>query len=261
MARRNFSVIIPDNPDRLLALATTILQKHEQDGAASRLSTTFTQPLQALLATARIENDRRNELDRQKEKQNEARNLILGLHHSQNAFTPGTVLYYVAAARDLLLGEYRGSERVLGDWGFTVDSPKNAVRVVIRRSADALIVLAKNVLRKHQQDGANSLLLPLDLSTLELRLVEAEEKLQAGRALNRDKEKATQARNIVLGIDKGQTSKTPNTVKYLVKSIRDVLLGIYRGREQELGAWGFEVNAHTATTEAATPVKELTPTG
>ncbi|MBK7871800.1 MAG: hypothetical protein IPJ74_14535 [Saprospiraceae bacterium] len=35
MKTRTFSVIVPDNPDLLLALATNVWKKHQQDGANS----------------------------------------------------------------------------------------------------------------------------------------------------------------------------------------------------------------------------------
>jgi len=61
-----------------------------------------------------------------KEKRNEERNLILGLHDTQNSFAEGTVRYVVTAARDILLGQYRGNERTLGAWGFEVNASSGA---------------------------------------------------------------------------------------------------------------------------------------
>lgn len=246
MPRRNFSVVVPDSTDKMLTLAAQIQQKHYQDGSASLIPATLIDTLQQLVSVARTEYDRRNDLDRQKEKRNEERNLILGLRESQNASTPGTVRYIVTAARDILRGHFRGNERALGDWGYVVNSPKGAVQVIIPLRAAALIELAKLVMQKHYNDGSSSLLQSLDWNTLNTRLYEAEQKLQEGQALNRDKEKATQALHIALGTDKGQSSKTPNTVQYIVRAVRDLLLGNFRGREQELGAWGFEVNFNTS---------------
>lgn len=40
--------------------------------------------------------------------------------------TPGTVRYFVAAAREVLAGTNKGSEHVLGDWGFVVDASPQA---------------------------------------------------------------------------------------------------------------------------------------
>lgn len=247
MARRNFSIVVPRNPELLIALADKILQKHYQDGTLSKINAATAQQLQDKLNAARTENTRQNELNRLKEKLNEERSLLLGLHDTQNAYSEGTVLYIITAARDILLGQYRGNERVLGDWGYTVNSPKGAVQVIIPRNANELIALAKKVMEKHYLDGGASLLKDLPLDVLNNKLYEAETKQEEARKANRDKEKATQMRNIALGLDQGQTSKTPNTVKYIVKSVRDLLLGTFRGREQELGDWGFEVNRNTSS--------------
>ncbi|MBK7872230.1 MAG: hypothetical protein IPJ74_16925 [Saprospiraceae bacterium] len=247
MSRNYFSVVIPTNADKLLSLADKILQKHYQDGAASKINETLAQALQQKQDIARVENVRQGELDRLKEKLNEERTLLLGWHDTQNAYTEGTVRSIVTAARDILMGNYRGNERILGDWGFVVNSPKGKVQVIIPKNADELIALAKKVMEKHYMDGGGSLLNDLPWEVLNNRLYEAEMKLEEARKANRDKEKATQTRNIALGIDKGQSSKTPNTVKYIVKSVRDLLLGTFRGREQELGDWGFEVNRNTSS--------------
>lgn len=247
MSRNYFSVVIPTNADKLLSLADKILQKHYQDGTASKINETLAQALQQKQDIARVENVRQGELDRLKEKLNEERTLLLGWHDTQNAYTEGTVRSIVTAARDILMGNYRGNERILGDWGFVVNSPKGKVQVIIPKNADELIALAKKVIEKHYMDGGASLLNDLPWDVLNNRLYEAEMKLEEARKANRDKEKATQTRNIALGIDKGQSSKTPNTVKYIVKSVRDLLLGTFRGREQELGDWGFEVNRNTSS--------------
>lgn len=247
MPRRNFSIVVPDSTDKMLMLAAQIQQKHNQDGAASLIPATLMDTLQQLVSTARTAYERRNDLDRQKEKRNEERSLMLGLHDTQSASTPGTVRYIVTAARDILRGHFRGNERTLGDWGYVVNSPKGAVQVIIPLRANALIELAKLVMQKHYNDGSSSLLQGLDWNALNTRLYEAEQKLQEGQALNREKEKATQALHIALGTDKGQSSKTPNTIQYVVRAVRDLLLGNFRGREQELGAWGFEVNFNTST--------------
>ncbi|MDX1943679.1 MAG: hypothetical protein SFU99_24140 [Saprospiraceae bacterium] len=242
MKTRTFSVIVPDNPDLLLALATRIWKKHQQDGVNSILPPALMALFQIKLDIARAENTRCKDLDRLKEKLIEERNLLLGLHRNQNAYSEGTVRYFVTAVRDILLGHYRGSERMLGNWGYTVNTPKKSVRILIPTGPNPLIQLAKNILQKHDNDGANSLLHHLDLEALRMKLAEAEKKQEDAAKAMRDKENATQTRNLALGIERGQTSKTPNTVKYIVKSIRDLLLGYCRGREQELGDWGFEVN-------------------
>lgn len=242
MPRRNFSVVIPENSDELLTLAERILQKFYQDNSIARIPQTWMDQLQQLIYTARSENDRSKELERRREKLIEERDLILGSNGNQSTYTNGTVRYFVIAARDILLAHYRGNERALGDWGYEVNSPKGVVQVIIPRGPEKIIALAKLIIQKHYNDGGNSLLQSLNWDLLNTRLYEAEQKTQEAQAVNREKEKATQQRNIALGLDKGQNTKTVNTIRYIVRAVRDLLLGIYRGSEQTLGDWGFEVN-------------------
>lgn len=252
MAKHSFRVPMPTKTDKLLLLGENILQKHYQDGSSSPLPPHLMDSLQQLVSIARTEHDRQNELNRQKEKLYEARDLLLGIHESQGSYVKGTVLYIVTAARDILLGHYRGNERVLGDWGYTINSPKGKAQILIPRQADKLMQLAKFLIQKHYQDGSNSLLQSLDWTNLESRLYEAEQKQKEAQAVSREKEKATQLRNIALGMDKGQTTKTANTVHYIVRAVRDLLLGIHRGSEQMLGDWGFEVNFSTVSDSTTT---------
>lgn len=252
MARRNFSVVVPDNPDKLLTLAELILQKYYQDNSNGLLPSIWMDQLQPLVSIARTEHDRSKELERRREKLIEERDLILGSNDKQSTYLNSTVKYFIVAARDVLLAHFRGNERSLGDWGYIVNSPKGAVQVLIPRGAEKIIALAKLVMQKHYNDGPNSLLNHLNWDLLNTRLLEAEQKNQEAQAVNREKEKATQLRNIALGLDKTQNTKTANTVKYIVRAVRDLLLGIHRGSEQMLGDWGFEVNFNTVSDSTTT---------
>lgn len=252
MNRRYLKVVISNNPDLLIALGDKILQKHYQDGPDSVIPATLSEQIQIKLDVARAMHERRHELERQKEKCNEERRQLLGLSDVKNSYSDNTVRYFVIAARDILLGQYRGNARTLGDWGFTVNSPKGVARVLIPNKADPMIKLAKAIMQKHYSDGESSPLKALDWEQFSTILSEAEQKLEEGRRLDREKEIATQARNIALGLDKGQNSQTPKNLKYLIKSVRDVLLGIYRGRERELGNWGFEVHDGTGSPNSKT---------
>ncbi|MEO6884470.1 MAG: hypothetical protein ABI199_10670 [Bacteroidia bacterium] len=50
-----------------------------------------------------------------------------------------------------------------------------------------------------------------------------------------------QVARAAMGTEKGQTSSTPNTISYLVSKMRDVLIATYRGREEQLSQYGFNV--------------------
>ena len=245
MARRPFTVEIPTKPDPLITLCKAVLTKHTADGAASPIPVTYATALDDKVTEAEAQFALQEDHDGWKEKYYEERNLRLGLHDTQSSITEGTVLFYVTSIRDFLLGRYRGSERKLGDWGFTVNSPKGVVQVVISRSPEKLMKLAKAILEKHTDDGAGSILSGFDMAAFETLTEEADTRNGQAAKANRDKEKATQARNLALGTAKGQNRKTVSTATYIICSIRDILLGIYRGREQSLGDWGFTVNFTT----------------
>ena len=113
MARVN----IPTNPDALVALAKSISDKHVADGAGSPLAGLNMADLATKTATADTQNQASKKAYRDAELATQNRDLALGAGKS----TQGTVNYYVAAARDLLLALNKGNEQKLGDWGFTVD--------------------------------------------------------------------------------------------------------------------------------------------
>ena len=71
----------------------------------------------AKTTTADTQNQVSAKLYRDAETATQNRDIALGADRS----TQGTVNYYVAAARDMLLGIYKGNEQKLGDWGFTVE--------------------------------------------------------------------------------------------------------------------------------------------
>jgi len=64
----------------------------------------------------------------------------------------------------------------------------------------------------------------------------------------RDAETATQNRDLALGTN----DPVKGTVLNYVRSVRDILSGIYKGNEQKLGDWGFDVVEQSAKS-GATP--------
>ncbi len=247
MAGRLFTVVIPRQPDPTNTLGTDILSKHTADGAASPIPAAMATQLQAKLDEGDAKYTLQKDLDKWKEKYTEERNLLLGLDVNQTSNTEGTVLFYVTSIRDFLLGQFRGAERKLGDWGFIVNSPKGKPQVNIPRNPEKLIKLGQGIIRKHEEDDEASILTSFNMAAMATLVTNADTNNGLAAKANRDKEKATQARNIALGTAKGQNRKTVGTAIYLICSIRDILLGIYRGREQSLGDWGFEVNFNSTT--------------
>ena len=59
--------------------------------------------------------------------------------------------------------------------------------------------------------------------------------------LRAQSESKMQQAKTAMGFAVGQTSETPGTLYYYMTLFRDQLLLTYRGNEEELSVWGFEV--------------------
>ncbi|MEO5572552.1 MAG: hypothetical protein ABIT08_06645 [Bacteroidia bacterium] len=234
---QNFSVTIPGNPQELTGLGKRVNAKHVLDGATSVLTPLDMTHFTAKVTVATTKDAEAAQLDRDKEKAYEQRDLALGLNNDN----PKTIKFYVTSARDTLLGFSKGKEHNLGDYGFNVNSSSGFVSVEIPTDAPGMMRLAGLIIAKDIALGAASLVKGLDMTDFAAKNTDADTKHTLGQKLNRDKEKATAARDKPLGIAEGQTVKTPGTVKFYVTSSRDVLLGLNKGEEHNLGDWGYDV--------------------
>lgn len=110
------------------------------------------------------------------------------------------------------------------------DSPKKTIEL-----CDAIIL-------KHTNDGASSSLTALlDMALFGTRLANIKQ-LRKDAAENAGKaEGRYHFMQFLCGLSKGQNKQTQNTVYWFVLNCRDVLLVKYRGIEQELETWGFNV--------------------
>lgn len=117
--------------------------------------------------------------------------------------------------------------------------PKSPLRITVPPSPDKLIELAEAILLKHTDAGVNSPLKSLKISDFQARTAEAKTNNKLSKELYRKAERATEDRDVALGHD---GTLQANTVRFFVTSARDLLSGIYKGNEQALGDWGFEVD-------------------
>ncbi len=124
MGNPTIRVNVPKNAEELLDLATKIVSKKNELGATS--------PLTAMVSHSWTENEqkvptcldfhnRAEELNRQAEEAYRQRDLLLG-----------DIKESVLASRDLLLGVYRETPRVLGEYGFEVN---DSVRAAAKKQA------------------------------------------------------------------------------------------------------------------------------
>ena len=111
-------------------------------------------------------------------------------------------------------------------------------RVNIPTNADRLILLSQAVLAKHVAMGPASPLGGLKIAEWTANTATADTENKKAAQLRRDAEKATQNRDNAIS-----DNADPAGVEFNVKSARDILMALYKGSEQKLGDWGFDVDA------------------
>ncbi len=138
---------------------------------------------------------------------------------------------------------------------------RKTVRVDLPTSnPDKLLHLCRAIVNQHLKAGDSSPVKALEsvddgikMADIEALLVEAEQK----RAEAKELEARVQALNgevaQLTGLAHGQTSRTKSTLYSSVVRIRDFLLSLYRGNENTLEIWGFNVTIGVASTRRQTP--------
>ena len=112
------------------------------------------------------------------------------------------------------------------------------MRVNIPKNPGQVIQLSQAIGVKHGADGVDSPLKGLDMPDMANKTDTADQENKNAARLYREGELATQNRDNALGTE----NPVKGSVAYYVRAARDVLLGIYKGNEQKLGEWGFEVD-------------------
>lgn len=121
MARKNVRVVIPSNAEELIHLGESIQAKHVADGANSPLNGLSMADFETKLNEAKAKHNLQRQLHRDAEMATEERDGLLGKRKDQSMSTDGTVLNIIARVRDILLGQHKGQEQQLGQWGFDVN--------------------------------------------------------------------------------------------------------------------------------------------
>ena len=110
-----------------------------------------------------------------------------------------------------------------------------------KSSPDQMVKLAAAVKDKHVADGPKSPLTEADMKLVSDLLAAAQAKrAEASSLIARAEALNGEAANLI-GVAKGQTSKTPGTLYFQLCKIRDLLLPLNRGIENNLELWGFKV--------------------
>lgn len=129
MPKKTLRISIPKSPDGLVDLVIAIAAKHSKDGQSSPLNGMKEKDRSDFLAKAAMVkqlSETAKSLRRQAEKATQDRDLVIG--SASAALTPGTLRFYAAAVRDLLVGVNKGNEQALGEYGFAVDTTPRVVK-------------------------------------------------------------------------------------------------------------------------------------
>jgi len=106
---------------------------------------------------------------------------------------------------------------------------------------DELINSGEDLLKKHVELAEKSPLNGLDMETFAKNLNNAKARRADAKKLHDQAELLNQQAGLSLGTDPSQNTKTPGTVYSTLTSVRDILLGLYKGQEKKLSEWGFDV--------------------
>ena len=119
---------------------------------------------------------------------------------------------------------------------------KNSARIPLPSSPKKLIELAESILKRHNDLGADSPLGNLvDVDGLTSLLATCKDAHTDSVELRQQAKAATQRRNRALGIAPDQSITTSGTLLNSLAVIREMMKGLYKGNEQELSTFGYDV--------------------
>ena len=124
---------------------------------------------------------------------------------------------------------------------------------------EALMTLLNGVSKKHIALGTDSPIQHIDMADFDSKLKEAEGKRTSSKELRAQSEALMEAANSLLGLGIDQSSTSPGTLYYYLTSIRDLLLVIYKGNEEQLSTWGFNVVSSSSSHGDNAPVSDPPP--
>ncbi len=133
---------------------------------------------------------------------------------------------------------------------------RRIVRVEIPKNADDLLKLAALVIAKHNELGNLSPIKGVNMTDMFTKNSEANYNNAKAAEQRRLAEQSKELRDRGLGFAAGQNTGTEGTLYFYLTAIRDILLGVYKGKEHRLGEFGFEVSSNArASSEPEEPDK------
>ena len=173
---------------------------------------------------------------------------IIGIGPGRNLETPGTVYWYISKVHKFLAFKFKGNEEQASLWGFDVQISQTAGRRNVNfnlpyGAADKLLALSTAIISKHTTDGPGSILIPsiIDMADFEAKHNQAFTLRDDAENLDEAKQASNQLARNQCGYGIGQTTETPNTLYWYITQIRNLLLIVNDGNEQQLELWGYNV--------------------
>jgi hypothetical protein len=109
--------------------------------------------------------------------------------------------------------------------------------------------LLNKILQKHTSMGTESPFAndpDIDMALFAANLEQADGFREQSEDLRKQSENLMQQARKLYGVDKGQGIDTPGTLLYTLDLIRSALLKKYKGNEEALGEFGFDIVIGTA---------------
>jgi hypothetical protein len=231
-------------------LTDDILERHNDLGPGSPLNDPELDMagLAVQNATHQTKRSDGNNLHGQAEPLIQAADTALGVEEGQSIDTVGTVYNVTGRIRDRLLYFYPGKEEEATTFGFNVlvneAGGKRTVSMEIPiKSPKAMLDLGDQILERHAELGAGS---PLNIPELDMAAFASQHDLHTTKRKDGNKkhglgEVAIQKADRALGTEEGQTKDVVGTVYNIVTRVRDKLLFVHPGEEEELTTYGFNV--------------------
>ena len=121
MANRTVRVTIPNNdPDDLVTLAESLIEKHEANPAESKLNDQDVAALKAVIAAAKPIGAKARKLKQDLQAATEQYRLAIGTGKGQTSKTKGTAYNRVVRMKKALLLAFEGEEEQLETYGMNV---------------------------------------------------------------------------------------------------------------------------------------------
>lgn len=270
MAQRNVRVEVPINsPDDMETLTNAVLARHavlvagpgspltgEVDMAllTSKNSVTVTKRAASILEQGGAEADMLEA------------NTAMGTAPGQNIDTVGTVYYLTGLVRARLVFVHVGFEEELEKYGYNVvlsetGGIKNVSVEIPIDNIQKMEKLVTKILARHAvlvAGPGSPLTGQVDMALLTSQLALAKTKRTSSQLKHGNAQALMQEADIALGIEQGQTAKTAGTVYFLITRVRDRLLFVHKGTEEQLSTYGFNVVISEGATGTTPPTGTFT---